>query len=224
MPPGIEAMEMLGTKRDIAYLRFNEFSEEPGAAAAARSFLVEHANARAVIIDGRPLRGGGLRPIDAMLPLFFSHTTTLARLETRAAAAAKYPEPRSPALIPKTGSPDLELLDHVVRPDPREARLRSVPLICLVSRHTASAGEHLAFVLRRTGRGLLIGETTAGAGHFGGFESIGDRLTVFMPIGQTVDPKTGTGWEGTGVAADVQVPADVALATALARLGEPGSR
>jgi len=222
MPHGIEAMEMIGAKHDIAYLRFNQFSEDPASGEAARRFLVAHANARAVIIDGRPLRGGGLRPIDAMLPLFFDRTATLARLETRAAAAERYPEAPLPSQILHPGKSEIEKLDHVVRPDAQETRLRKVPLLFLTSRRTASAGEHFALALRTTGRGVLIGETTAGAGHFGGFEALGDGMTVFLPIGQTVDPITGLGWEATGIAPDTAVPADDALRVALARLGEEG--
>ena len=173
-----------------------------------------------MIIDGRPLRGGGLRPIDAMLPLFFDRTATLARLETRAAAAERYPEAPLPSQILHPGKSDIERLDHVVRPDAQETRLRKVPLLFLTSRRTASAGEHFALALRTTGRGVLIGETTAGAGHFGGFEALGDGMTVFLPIGQTVDPITGMGWEATGIAPDTAVPADDALRVALARLGE----
>ena len=221
MPEGIEAMEMIGAKRDIAYLRFNQFSVDLEVADAARRFLVAHADARAVIIDGRPLRGGGLPPMDAMLPLFFDRTTTLARMETRVAAVERYPEAPVPTLVPNASTPDIERLDHVIQPDARETRLRKVPLLYLTSRRTASAGEHLALALRSTRRGVLIGETTAGAGHFGGFETVGDGMTVFLPIGQTVDARTGTGWEATGIAPDIAVPADDALRVALTRLGEP---
>lgn len=221
MPEGIEAMEMIGAKHDIAYLRFHQFSVDPAAADAARRFLVAHANARAVIIDGRPLRGGGLPPIDAMLPLFFDRTTTLARMETRVAAVERYPEDPVPTLVPNASTPDIERLDHVIRPDAHETRLRKVPLLYLTSRRTASAGEHLALALRSTHRGVLIGETTAGAGHFGGFETVSDGMTAFLPIGQTVDVRTGMGWEATGIAPDIAVPAEDALRVALTRLGEP---
>lgn len=222
MPHGIEAMAMIGANHDIAYLRFNQFSQDPASGEAARRFLVTHANARAVIIDGRPLRGGGLLPIDAMLPLFFDRTTTLARLETRAAAVAKYPEDPSPTLILQPSTPDIERLDHVIQPDAHETRLRNVPLYFLTSSRTASAGEHFALALRSTKRGVQIGETTAGAGHFGGFEDVGEGMSVFLPIGQTVDIRTGQGWEATGIAPDIAVPADDALRVALARLGEGG--
>jgi hypothetical protein len=42
---------------------------------------------------------------------------------------------------------------------------------------------------------------------------------VFVPVGRTFDPDTGKGWEGTGVAADVEMPAERALIEALTRSG-----
>lgn len=85
----------------------------------------------------------------------------------------------------------------------------------LTSSKTASAAEHLALALKRTGRATLVGETTAGAGHYGRPIAVG-RFSVFIPFGRTYDPDTGIGWEGTGVAPDVATPAERALEVALA--------
>ena len=60
--------------------------------------------------------------------------------------------------------------------------------------------------------------TTAGAGRFGGFVDLPHGFRAFVPIGRTYDPDTGLGWEGRGVAPDIAVPADDALAAALAHL------
>ena len=84
----------------------------------------------------------------------------------------------------------------------------------LTSSSTASAAEHLALALKRTGRATLVGETTAGAGHYGRPIPV-RRYSVFVPFGRTYDPQAGQGWEGTGVAPDVATPADRALEVAL---------
>ena len=65
---------------------------------------------------------------------------------------------------------------------------------------------------------VLIGEHTAGANHFGGFEPLGQGFAVFLPVGRTIDPDTGKDWEGAGIEPDIIVPADQALDEALRRL------
>jgi C-terminal processing protease CtpA/Prc len=73
--------------------------------------------------------------------------------------------------------------------------------------------------LKRTGRATLVGETTRGAGHYGGMIPMGSGYAAFIPVGRTFDPETNQGWEGTGVTPHVEVPADRALDEALRRAG-----
>lgn len=100
-------------------------------------------------------------------------------------------------------------------PDMVETRLQSTPVYYLTSRRTASAAEHLAMAFKRTHRATLIGEKTAGAGHFGGVEDIGNRFAAFIPVGRTYDPDDGWGWEGHGITPDITTHADEALSMAL---------
>jgi hypothetical protein len=160
LPPGIDEMRMIGR---VAYLRFTAFPHDPRTAPAARAFLLANAGrARAVILDGRPLPGGGIEVMDAMLPLFFSKRTVLASLETRAAGDKESPFADGATLVRRKGRRGYVTRDHVVTPDASEQRLRTVPLYYLTSAKTASAGEHLALVLKRTKRATLIGERHAG--------------------------------------------------------------
>jgi hypothetical protein len=214
-PPGLEEARMLG---DVAYLRFNEFPQDTRTGEAARAFLLAHAAARAVIFDLRPHRGGGQATMDAILPLFYGQPATLLRMDTRAEAEARAPLEVGPTLVRQPGPDGVIRRDHVIQPDPTETRLRDTPLYALTSRRTASAAEHLALGLKRTHRAVLVGETTAGAGRFGGFVDLPHGFRAFVPIGRTYDPDTGLGWEGRGVAPDIAVPADDALAAALAHL------
>ena len=209
-PPGLEETKMIG---DVAYLRFNAFFGEPAQVKAARAFLLAHAGAKAVIIDARPNRGGGLDEMNAILPLLYSKRTTLVRMDTRAAIDS--PLEQSPYLVRRASPPDVVRHDHVITPDAAEHRLQHAPVYYLTSRRTASAAEHLALAFKRTHRATLIGETTRGAGHYGGLETIGSRFAAFIPVGRSYDPATGWDWEGKGVAPDVAVPADMALEEAL---------
>lgn len=211
-PAGLEEAKMIGT---VAYLRFNEFPDEPATADAARAFLLAHADATAVIIDARPHRGGGLGVMDAILPLLYANPTHLVRMDTRASVEAERGGPPGGHLERQPSSPDIVSRDHVVTPDPHERRLQTRPVYYLTSRRTASAAEHLALAFKRTHRAVLIGETTRGAGHYGGVVPIGARFAAFVPVGRTYDPDTNWDWEGKGVTPDIATPADDALDTAL---------
>jgi hypothetical protein len=113
--------------------------------------------------------------------------------------------------------PGMARREQVVTPHPSEHRLFTAQVFYLTSRRTFSAAEHLAFAFKRTGRAVLIGEPTGGGNHFGAWESLGDGLAAFVPVGRTIDPVTGADWEGVGVAPDVAVPAAQALDEAVRR-------
>lgn len=95
---------------------------------------------------------------------------------------------------------------------------RSARIYYLISGRTVSAGEHLAAVLKGTGQGLLIGETTAGAGSYGGTVELPGGYSAFIPVGRSYFPGS-SGWDGTGVAPDVTAPPERALTEALIREG-----
>src|SRR5262245_4960202 len=56
-------------------------------------------------------------------------------------------------------------------------RLANIPLYVLTSRRTFSVAESFAFGLRITGRAKVVGETTAGGGHFTKFMPFASRLS-----------------------------------------------
>jgi C-terminal processing protease CtpA/Prc len=68
--------------------------------------------------------------------------------------------------------------------------------------------------LKNLKRATIIGETTGGGAHPGGFQRLGDHFGAFIPTGRAINPITKTNWEGTGVEPDVKVPKDLALKTA----------
>jgi hypothetical protein len=255
-PPGAprEALAEIRMIRGFAYLRFTSFPNDPEVAARARQFLLDHADARGVILDARDCRGGTTMVMDAILPLLFAERTTLVRLDAREGAGVRGPRPPgpgapgggppgSPAGGPPVGPPGgdqreggppptqvrqsapagVERYDHIILPDPTEKRLQHVPVFYLTSKLTRSAAEHLAMALQRTHRGVVVGEVTAGAGHFGAPVPIGARFSAFIPFGRSYDPDTNHGWEGTGIKPDISVPAADALEEALRRGESPAS-
>ena len=77
----------------------------------------------------------------------------------------------------------------------------------------------MTLALKHTHRATIVGETTGGAGHYGGDEEIGDGFSAFIPVGRSFDPDTGKDWETVGIEPDVAVPAAQALTEALVRSG-----
>jgi C-terminal processing protease CtpA/Prc len=101
----------------------------------------------------------------------------------------------------------------------RGHRLPSVPVFVLTSSRTISAAESFAFGLKAHDRITIVGEPTAGGGHFGDVVSLPGGFSMFLPRGRTYDARTNKGWEAEGIQPDVPVPYERALQTALELAG-----
>lgn len=75
-------------------------------------------------------------------------------------------------------------------------------LYILTGRNTGSAAEGFAFAMQRLKRGVVIGDTTAGAGIAGSYVPLQCNLMLFLPVKMIVAPHTTKGWEGDGVIPD----------------------
>jgi hypothetical protein len=93
------------------------------------------------------------------------------------------------------------------------------PVYLLTSHETFSGGEDFCYTLQALGRAELIGETTGGGAHPTGMRPLSPTMAIAVPFARSVNPITGTNWEGTGVVPDVSVTAaqayDVAYGVAL---------
>ncbi len=93
------------------------------------------------------------------------------------------------------------------------------PVYVLTSSRTFSGGEDFAYTLQALGRAEVIGETTGGGAHPTRPFPISPAVHIGIPFARSVNPVTGTNWQGTGVVPDVAVPEaqayDVAYARAL---------
>ena len=81
------------------------------------------------------------------------------------------------------------------------------PVYLLTSHETFSGGEDLAYSLQAQGRAVVIGEATGGGAHPTRPIPITENLVITVPFARSVNPLTGTNWQGTGVQPDVEVPA-----------------
>jgi hypothetical protein len=88
------------------------------------------------------------------------------------------------------------------------ARYLDRPVYVLSSARTFSGGEDIAYALQAQGRAQVIGETTGGGAHPTRMVPISETMAISVPFARSINPVTGTNWEGTGVVPDIAVPAD----------------
>jgi hypothetical protein len=202
----------------IAYIRFNAFMGEPETLKAFRDFLDSHAGAKALIIDARTHRGGGLDEMDVLFPRIFDKPTVAMVMDTRASVAAQAGPLPFRSLVKVDAPAEFFRAEHRVTPAMPASPWTQTRIYYLTSPRTASAAEHLASTFKGTKRATLIGQTTAGAGHYGGQAPLPGGYSAFIPFGRSYFPG-GEGWEGTGVKPDVEVAPERALVEALTREG-----
>ena len=91
------------------------------------------------------------------------------------------------------------------------------PVYLLTSGRTFSGGEDFAYTLQALGRAVVIGESTGGGAHPTRGYPVSDAIHVGIPHARSINPVTGTNWEGSGVTPDVAVPEEQARDVAYRR-------
>jgi C-terminal processing protease CtpA/Prc len=91
------------------------------------------------------------------------------------------------------------------------------PVYVLTSDRTFSGAEEFAYNLQVQGRAEIIGETTGGGAHPTRPFGISPAVHISIPFARSINPVTGTNWEGTGVVPDTAVAADDAYDVAYAK-------
>jgi hypothetical protein len=190
---GFQRVEILDG--NIGYAELRGFRPEPAArdtASAAMAFL---ANSRAIIIDLRRNTGGSPEMVRYLASYFFDERpVVLNRFFDR----------------PSNTTTDQTTLVSVPG-----RRMPAVPLYILTSRRTFSAGEGFTYSLKALKRATVVGEVTGGGAHPSADMPIGSGLVAFVPVARSINPVTGTDWEGTGGEPDITADADQALETAI---------
>ncbi|XP_026172144.1 retinol-binding protein 3 [Mastacembelus armatus] len=187
-------------ENNIGYLRFDMFGDFEEVKAIAQ-IIVEHVwnkvvNSDAMIVDLRNNLGGPTTAIAGFCSYFFDAGKEI-------------------------------LLDKLYdRPSGTITELRTLPdltgtrygskksLIILTSSATAGAAEEFVYIMKKLGRAMIIGETTAGTSHPPKTFRVGDT-DIFLSI-PTVhsDTTAGPAWERAGITPHIPVSADAALETA----------
>ena len=179
---------------NVGYLDVRGFSDDPEALRFADSVMSTFADVQALIIDLGENRGGGPEMVRLLSTYLFDRPTHLVSSFMRGMSAPS---------------------ERWTLPQVRGARLASVPVFVLTSGRTISAAESFTFGLKAHDRITIVGEPTAGGGHFGDVISLPNGFSMFLPRGRTYDPRTNKGWEATGIQPDIAVAYDRALEKAL---------
>jgi hypothetical protein len=185
---GLVGAEILpGNVGYLAVRRFQPPDVAGDTVVAAMGFL---ANADAIIVDVRNCRGGSAFMMPLFAGYFFSRSTHLFDMEFRGD----------------------DVTEHFwTLPYVPGSRLADIPMYILTSTYTFSGAEGFAYRFQVLERAKIVGETTGGGANAGGARDIAPFFRVYMPMGRPVDSKTGSNWEGTGVAPDIKTPAREAL-------------
>ncbi|XP_024140190.1 retinol-binding protein 3 [Oryzias melastigma] len=193
-------------EKNIGYLRFDMFGDFEEVKPIAQ-VIVEHVwnkvlHTDAMIIDLRNNIGGPTTAIAGFCSYFFDgdKQILLDKLHDRSTGTTT----------------DLLTLGELT--GERYGSKKS--LIILASKTTAGAAEEFVYIMKRLGRAMIVGETTAGTSHPPKTFQVGES-DIFLSI-PTVhsDTAAGPGWEGAGVAPHIPVAPDAALETAKAILNK----
>jgi Peptidase family S41/N-terminal domain of Peptidase_S41 in eukaryotic IRBP len=87
---------------------------------------------------------------------------------------------------------------------------KAKPVYVLTSAITFSGGEQLSYDLQQLGRATVIGEPTRGGANAREGFRVHPHLEATISVAEAVHPGTGSNWEGTGVAPDLQATASQA--------------
>ncbi|XP_076122702.1 retinol-binding protein 3 [Alosa pseudoharengus] len=187
-------------ENNVGYLRFDMFGDFEQVKAIAQ-VIVEHVwnkvlDTDALIVDLRNNVGGPTTSISGFCSYFFDgdKEIVLDKLYDRPTGATR------------------ELVTLPTLTGKRYGSQKS--LLILTSGVTAGAAEEFVYIMKRLGRAMVIGETTAGGSHPPVTFRVGESdLFLAIPITHS-DTSQGPAWEGAGIAPHIPVPADAALHTA----------
>jgi hypothetical protein len=179
---------------NIGYLKLNTLTSPSVCGPAATAAMTRLAHVDALIIDLRDNHGGGL----LMVPWISSYL-----FDARTHLNDQYERKRD------------KTIEFWTREDVPGPKLGGkAPVYVLTSKRTFSGGEELAYDLKYLKRATIVGENTGGGAHPTAGQRVDDHFFVSVPYARPINPITKTDWEGTGVAPDVNVPADQALEVA----------
>jgi len=189
---GFNKVEILD--RNIGYIDLNWFSGSPKAEEKVIETMKFLSDTEAIIIDLRDNGGGGGTAGNLLMSYFFDKKVPFTGAYSRETGKI-------------TKSWSLDEVPGKKRPD--------VDLYILISKRTFSAAEDFSYTLQALDRATIVGEPSKGGAHPVDVIIVKGDILTQVSIGNSVNPLTGSNWEGTGVIPDIRIDAVNALETAL---------
>lgn len=190
------SMEWRVLDGNVGYVQIPRMRGDDAYRAQFDAAMADLADTEGMVLDVRDNCGGEPTTLLHISSYFFAEPTHLTSTERRGA---------------DTG-------ERWTHDDVAGERYVDRPVAILTNMHSFSAAESFAFGMKVSGRAVTVGERTGGGGYFGGVARLTPDYTMFVPVGRTFDPRTGEGWEATGVEPDVEASSDGALEAALTYL------
>ncbi|QBD76865.1 hypothetical protein EPA93_12965 [Ktedonosporobacter rubrisoli] len=185
---------------NIGYFRFDRFMHPYFAGENMQAAMTFLAHTRALIIDLRYNGGGDSSMVQFLCSYFF------AALEDEQVQLTGIYERKKDLLRQQWVMPYV--------PGPRYLQK---PLYVLTSQNTFSGAEDFSYTLQQLKRAYIVGERTKGGANPGFKYPITVNFETMIPSGRSINPISGTNWEGTGVTPDLAVAAEEALDVAYRR-------
>jgi len=184
---------------NIGYLKISRFPDAFLIADRFAAAMDELADTDGLIVDLRPNGGGDPRAVALLISYFVDGRTRLNDIWDRDTGVATQHWTEDKLAGKRYGG--------------------NKPVVIVVGRDTASAGEDFAYTMQALKRATVVGERTWGGAHPVSAHRIGEHFVAMIPSQRSISPITGTNWEGTGVIPDILVAPDHALATARQLMG-----
>ncbi len=179
---------------NIGYLRIDGFEDAVYAGEAASAAMNFIARCSAVIIDLRYNGGGHETMVRFLASYFFKRPTQINALYFTETDSLE--QSWTSAHVPGR-------------------KLVDADLYILISHLTASGAEAFSYGLKHSGRAILVGETTAGVGHWTeSWDFPNLQIRADIPIARPINPVTKTSWERAGVKPHIEASIDKALTVA----------
>lgn len=175
---------------DIGYVKLDMFAPAAICGATATAAMKSLEGVEALVFDLRANGGGEPEMVAYLSTYLFAKRTHLNDIYERKSN---------------------KTTEYWTKPELPGKRFTKQPVFVLTSTHTFSGAEEFTYNLKNLKRATIVGQTTGGGAHPVSGHRVDDHFVVGVPFARAVNPISKTNWEGTGVAPDVEVPADQAL-------------
>lgn len=209
-PDKINGNELAGSRvinRDgrtnIGLMNLSRFNGTEKGIKNMRELFDSFVEVDAIIIDLRNCKGGDADMVKVLSGYFFDTSTYLVSTIGR---------------IDENGKRKIN--ERWTTVNELSSMFVNTPLYIMTSSRSFSAAESFSFGLQLNKRATLVGENTGGGGHMNTFFALPGGYGASISVGRTFDGKTGKGFQGIGVQADLQIEADHAFAKTLELIGQ----